>query len=131
MSSSSQPNTVNDKHVQQQSLQNYHRQLARKKNYLNIAKNSYKQAQDLINQLREKILLAKERVNALNSEILNCEDIKKIEELESQKKQYEYSITTAYEKLTPINRRLDELGKNITQLETNISAIIEQKKRTC
>lgn len=116
--------------IQQESIRNYHKQLAEKKAHLDTAKDSYQNALDLIEQFKQKVTIAEEQVDIIKNELTDCKDSKKIQKLELQKKQYEHFIETAPEKIAPIIQRLNQLAQNLHRLDDDISAIIAQERES-
>ena len=114
--------------IQQESLRNYHQQLAEKKAHLLRARDAYKKALELVKQFNQKVTAAGEHLETIENELNNTKDVNKVQQLESQKKQYERFTKTAPEKLAPLNQRLEQLDENIQRLKDEIYAIIEQAR---
>ncbi|MBI2786403.1 MAG: hypothetical protein HYX60_08915 [Legionella longbeachae] len=109
--------------IHQESVRKYEQQLAKKKNHLMNAQESYHKASDLIDQFKQDVSTAKEELRLLEKALTHSKDSKKIEKLELQKKQYELFIESAPKKLEPIIQRLDRLAENIQKLEDDIKEI--------
>lgn len=112
--------------IQQESLRNYHQQLAEKKAHLDTARDAYQKALELVNQFNQKVTTAKEHLDNIKKGLIDSKESPKTQKLELQKKQYERFIETSPEKLAPITQRLDQLAENLQRLEDEISTIIEQ-----
>ncbi|MCL9685698.1 hypothetical protein [Legionella maioricensis] len=116
--------------IQQESIRNYHQQLAQKNGHLDNAKSAYQNALDLVEQFGQKVIIAEGQLDIIKNDLANCSDSKEIKKLELQKKQYERFIETAPEKLAPITQRLNQLAENLQRLEEEISTIIEQARES-
>ncbi|MDP1603119.1 MAG: hypothetical protein Q8M03_07625 [Legionella sp.] len=112
-----------DKVIRKESIGNFQRQLAEKKQYLKDAKKEQHKAMALMKVEMQKISTAERELQTLVKAFNTGKTEKENKQLQTKKEKYERYIQTGQQLLAPYTKRLEKLAKDIQTLEDEVHAL--------